>query len=187
MAIMWSLPMRRPGAEVGDVAREWRIGVTDLTEAAFAPYGRIVALPTTPALRSGPGWECWYGFQTLDCRWPLAMGAVVTRRRAIVVDAMERHTHTFELLHPHGHPLIQPLALPRDLDDPRAQPDPATVKAFRIPVGVGIIMHPGTWHSAAFPESEDCTYSFACMEPDFAYVPEWVPFPGGDTVQVSDS
>lgn len=169
------------------MARELRIGVEDLTEAAFAPYGRIVAVPGEAAPRSGPGWECWYGFQTLDCPSPLHFGAVVTRAREIVVDEMERHVHTFELLYPHGHALIQPLALPLAMDDPAAQPDAATVKAFRIPVGMGIIMHPGTWHSAAFPETESTTYSFACMQPDDDYVPEWVPFRSGDTVAVAAS
>jgi ureidoglycolate lyase len=91
-------------------------------------------------------------------------------------------THHPETLSP-----IQPLALPLETDNPDAQPDPSTVKAFRIPVGMGIIMHPGTWHSAAFPEAEDCTYSFACMQPDFPYEPEWVPFQRGDTVRVSGS
>lgn len=184
---MWSPRMQRHRSEVSDVSREWKIGVEVLTEGIFAPYGRIVSVPAEPAPRSGPGWECWYGFQTIDCPWPLFMGAVVTRPRAIVVDAMERHTHTFELLYPHGHALIQPLALPLDLDDPTAQPDPATVKTFRIPVGMGIIMHPGTWHSAAFPEAEVTTYSFACMQPDYDYLPEWVPFLNGDTVAVAGS
>lgn len=166
------------------MARAWEIGVTELTEEEFAPYGRIVATPATPAPRTGDGWECWYGFQTLDNRWPIYYGAVVTRHRPIVVSEMERHVHTYELLYPHRHALIQPLALPLDLEDEAARPDPATVKAFRIPVGVGIIMHDGTWHSAAFPESEDCTYSFACMEPDYFYEPVWVPFQGDDTVRV---
>lgn len=169
------------------MTREFRIGIEDLTDEVVAPYARIVAIPNTPAPRSGPGWECWYGVQTLEAKWPIFMGAVTTRLRPIVVDVMERHTHTFELLYPHGHDLIQPLALPPILDDPEAQPDPTTVAAFRIPVGFGIIMHPGTWHSAAFPVSEDCTYSFACMEPDFPYVPEWVSFVNGNTVRVEEA
>jgi ureidoglycolate lyase len=167
------------------VAREWTVGIEDLTEEGFAPYGRIVKQPQEPAPRSGSGWECWYGFQALDCKWPLSMGAVVSRHRPIIVDEMERHVHTFELLYPHGHALIQPLAIPLELDNPEARPDPSTVKAFRIPVGVGIIMHPGTWHSCAIPEFEDTTYSFACMEPDFEYFPVWVPFPDEDTVRVT--
>ncbi len=167
------------------MSREWQIGVEDLIEETFDEFGRIVALPTSPPPRSGPGWDCWYGYQILECRWPIYMGGVLTKFRPIVVDVMERHTHTFELLYPHGHSLIQPLALPRNLDDPDAQPDPETVKAFRIPVGMGIIMHPGTWHSAAFPEVADCTYGFACMEPDFPYEPEWVQFSNGDTVRVT--
>jgi ureidoglycolate lyase len=167
------------------MAREWNIGIEELTEEGFAPYGRIVAVPKEPAPRSGPGWECWYGFQTLDCPMPLWFGAVVTKPRDMVVADMERHVHTFEVLYPHGHTLIQPLALPLAMDDPDAQPDPATVKAFRIPVGMGIIMHPGTWHSAAFPEAEETTYSFACLEPDYDYEPDWVPFLNEDTVTVT--
>jgi len=166
------------------MARTWEIAVEELGGRVFAPYGRIVGVPDEPAPRSGEGWDCWYGSQTLECPWPVYLGLVRTAPRPIVVDAMERHTHTFELLYPHGTDLIQPLALPLDLDNPEAQPDPATLRAFRIPVGHGIIMHPGTWHSAAFPVGVDCTYSFACMQPDFPYEPVWVPFPGGDNVRV---
>jgi ureidoglycolate lyase len=167
--------------------RTWDIAVEELDEVSFAPYGRIVRVPQGPAPRSGPGWECWYGFQTLECRWPVYMGAVLTRRRPVEVGEMERHVHTFELLWPHGSDLVQPLALPLDLEDPEARPDPATVRAFRIPVGIGIVMHPGTWHSAAFPVGDDCTYSFACMEPDFDYTPVWVPLIGDDVVRVAAS
>lgn len=167
------------------MARTWEVMAEELSEEAFAPYGRIVKVPEEPAPRSGAGWECWYGFQVLECRWPLYLGAVRTALRPIVVDAMERHTHTFELLYPHGTDLIQPLALPLALDDADARPDPATLRAFRLPVGFGIVMHPGTWHSAAFPVGRDGTYSFACMQPDFPYEPVWVPFPDGDTVRVT--
>jgi hypothetical protein len=135
-------------------------------------------------MRSGKGWASWYRFTSIECRWPLTFGAVETRARPIIVDVMERHTHTFELLYPHDHDLIQPLGLPADLDNPSARPDPATVAAFRIPVGTAIIIHPGTWHSAAFPVARDCTYTFAVMEPDFPYPLEWVPFPNGDIVRV---
>jgi ureidoglycolate lyase len=167
------------------VSKIWRIPIEAMTEEAVAPYGRIVAVPGDAAPRSGSGWECWYGFQTLDCPWPVYMGAVVTRERPVVVESMERHVHTFEFLYPHGVDLIQPLALPRDLDDPDAQPDAATVKAVQIPVGTGIIMHPGTWHSAAFPVAGDCNYSFMCMQPDFPYEPDWVGFSGGDIVEAT--
>lgn len=169
------------------MARAWTIGVEELTEEAFAPYGRIVAVPPAPAPRSGPGWDCWFGFQALECPSPLLFGAVVTKPREIAVSEMERHVDTFELLYPHGHALIQPLALPLAMDDPHARPDPSTVKAFRIPVGMGIIMHPGTWHSAAFPEAEETTYSFACMQPDPSYIPEWVRFTDDDAVTVTRS
>lgn len=155
------------------------------TPTAIAPFGRMItSSPSGPPGRSGNGWECWYPVDTLECGWPLGLGIVHTRHRAIIVDAMERHTHTFELLYPHDHDLIQPLAPPADLDDPEARPDADHVMAFRIPVGSALLMHPGTWHSPAFPVSRDCTYSFACMDPPFHYVPEWIPFSGDLRVTV---
>ena len=166
------------------MAGEWTVSVAELTEEAFAPYGRIIRQPAMPATSSGAGWACWYGVQALEAQWPLHFGTVRTRYRPIVVEEMERHVHTFELLYPHDHALIQPVAPPGALDDPEARPDPATVKAFRIPVGAGIIMHAGTWHSPAFPEREDTTYTFACMEPDFASETLWVPLSDGSAVRV---
>ena len=162
---------------------EWLKQVEPLTVEAFAPYGRIVDVPTTKPEVTGPGWECWYGFQHVECRWPVYLGAVATKHRPLLVDSMERHTFTFEYLYPHDHALIQPVGLPLQLDDERAQPDPETVRAFLIPVGSGVIMHPGTWHSAAFPVGRDCTYGFLNMEPDFEYTPEWVNLAGNDVVR----
>ena len=165
--------------------REWVIAIDELDEATFAPYGRIVRAPAGATPSTGPGWECWYGFQVLEPGWPVHFGLVATRLRPIVVDEMERHVHTYEFLYPHGEDLIQPVALPLEMENATAQPDPATVRAFRIPVGTGIILHAGTWHSAAAPVSVDTTYGFACMEPDFPYTAEWVSFLGGDSVRVS--
>ena len=111
------------------------------------------------------------------------MGAVVSRHRPIVVDEMERHVHTFELLYPHGHALIQPLALPLDSTTPTPNQirRPSRHFAFPLARGSSCIQGHGT---ARHTEFEDTTYSFACMEPDFEYVPGWVPFPNDDVVRV---
>lgn len=78
---------------------EWTIPLEELTVEAFAPFGRIVQIPSTPATSSGPGWQCWYGFQALDCPWPLYLGVVATEYRPIVITEMERRLHTFEPLY----------------------------------------------------------------------------------------
>jgi ureidoglycolate hydrolase len=161
------------------------IPISELTDEAFEPFGRIIRAPAaTEPDRTGPGWQAWYGYATLDCPDPLAFGSVVTEARDVVIDVMERHVHTFELLYPHDHPLIQPLAPPGALDDDAAQPDPDSVTAFVLRPGDAIAMHPGTWHSPAFPTERTCTYTFAVLEPSFPYVPEWIPLKGNASVRV---
>lgn len=166
------------------MAHERVISAEDLTLEAFAPFGRVIQTPAQPPTRSGPGWQAWYGYAALECDQPLIFGSVVTEFRDVVVEVMERHTHTFELLYPHDHELIQPLAPPAELDDPEARPSAEAIRAFLIPAGSAIVMHPGTWHSPAFPLSRDCTYTFAALQPTFPYVPEWIPLTDGATVQV---
>jgi ureidoglycolate lyase len=166
------------------MAHERVVQAEALTSEAFALFGRVIQTPTEPPTRSGPGWQAWYGYAALECNQPLVFGSVMTEFRAVVVDMMERHNHTFELLYPHDHELIQPLASPKDLDDPESRPHPEAIRAFRIPPGSAIVMHPGTWHSPAFPLSRDCTYTFAVLEPSFPYLPEWIPLIDGATVQV---
>lgn len=160
------------------------IRAVDLTEDAFAPFGTIIRAPASPPSRSGPGWQAWYGYARLECPEPLVFGSVVTEFRDIKVDVMERHIHTFELLYPHDEVLIQPLAPPDRLSDRDARPDAARIRAFRIPPGTAIAMHPGTWHSPAFPVEQNCTYTFASLQPTFPYEPEWIPLLDKSVVRV---
>lgn len=156
-----------------------------LTPAAFAPFGEIIAIPPAPATDQGPGWAAWSGFPPLICPHPLAFGLVATRAREIVLEAMERHVETFEYLAPHGDALIQPVAPASALADPTAQPDPATVVAFVLPVGSAVVLAPGVWHSAAFPAGAvDTTYTYACLAPPIDPPAVWVPFAGEGRVRV---
>lgn len=163
---------------------ELSTGVLELSDKSFAPYGRVLSLPDGPPGRRGDGWECWYGFFEMDCPRPLVFGAVTTSPRQIVVSEMERHVLTPELLYPHDHELVQPVGPPGGLEDDDASPSAAEVRAFLIPVGAAVLLHQGTWHSPAFPLRRATSYGFACWKYPGEYVPEWRPFPGGQTVRV---
>lgn len=166
------------------MARELTVRVEELNDEAFALYGQIIRAPNVASGRSGSGWQAWDGFSALDCRQTLIFGSVLTERRDIVVDVLERHAHTFEWLLLHDREIIQSVTPPDAVCHPDALPDPTRIRPFGIPVGVAIVMHAGTWHSPAFSASDTCRDTVAALEPDFDYVPERVEFAEGVVVRI---
>jgi ureidoglycolate hydrolase len=61
-----------------------------------------------------------------------------------------------------GKPWLIAVAPPQDPDDPAKMPDPAAIKAFRIPGTVAIKLHRSTWHAGPF--FEDAQVDFFNLE-----------------------
>lgn len=167
------------------MAREHIVIAEELSVRGFAPYGQAILPPTTPAPKTGVDWDCWFELGELGESKPV-VGMVVTRPVDGVVSAMERETKT-EFLIPISGPVIQTVAVPGNLGDHTEQPSPETVRAFIVRPGQAIVMAPGTWHWAAMPLAQETLYYFVTEphppEPGREASP-WVPFPGGDTIQV---
>ncbi|WP_342565646.1 ureidoglycolate lyase [Paenibacillus sp. FSL R7-0345] len=165
---------------------EHKIIIEELTAESFAPYGKVVDIPAAESSKSGDGWDCWSYIQMLDVSEPIGFGLVVTKQRGFTVTAMERHVSREELLLTFDKEIIQPVAHCLDIDDPEEQPDPSTVKAFRIKPGQAIVIGRGVWHSPAYPAAEDARYLFAIEKKKDTFGDEminpWVDFAGRDSV-----
>ena len=166
---------------------EHKVIIEDLTEKAFAPYGKVIDLPAAAPSKSGDGWECWSYIQMLDVTESIGFGLVVTRKRECVVTAMERHVSREELLLAFDREIMQPVAACIDIEDPDEHPDSSTVKCFRVQPGQAIVMHRGVWHSPAYPASDDARYLFGIEKKKDKFGDEminpWVDFAGGNTVR----
>ncbi|MBV6713442.1 ureidoglycolate lyase [Paenibacillus chitinolyticus] len=166
---------------------EYKVQIEELTEEAFAPYGKVVDMPAIDPSKSGDGWDCWSYVQMLDVWEPIGFGLVVTKRREFAVKAMERHVSREELLLTFDREIVQPVALCMDIDDPDESPDPSTVKCFRIKPGQAIVIHRGVWHSPAYPAADDARYMFGIEKKKDKFGDEminpWVDFINGSTVR----
>lgn len=157
-----------------------------LTKESFAPYGQALYVSDNHPSLSGDGWQCWssQGFLSLGQH---TVGIVKLQRTNSIITAMERERSTEFLLAVDGS-IIQTVALPDSLDDPHARPNAATVRAFIIQPGQGVIMAPGTWHYAALPLQETALYYYVA-EP---YIPPadnpgrspWIPFLNDACIEV---
>lgn len=98
---------------------------------------------------------------------------------------MERHVATFEVIYPHDAPIVQPVALPRDLNDLHEKPLARRVEAFVVEPGQALVMSNGTWHSPAYPLRETTSYTFVVRENEESVAPVWVPFENAENVRVT--
>lgn len=164
-----------------------RVPVEDLTPETFAPYGSVIELPKVSPNKVGPGWDCWSPVGFVRAVTTVGVGIVHSQARPLVVTEMERHVSREEILWPTNTEIVQPMALPEKLDDPAAQPDPRTVRAFRIKPGQAIVMVRGAWHSPAYPLQGNALYFFAIENKSDDIGDNknpWVPFPEDGYVEM---
>ncbi|WP_431284786.1 ureidoglycolate lyase [Humitalea sp. 24SJ18S-53] len=111
------------------------------TTAGIAPFGTLI-LPGEDGAPFG------------DADAQLALGAGTPRfyimrlaHRPMGVVGITRHVKVTQVLaSADGQPWFICLAPPGDA----TQPDPASIACFRIPPGVGLALHRGTWHAGPY-------------------------------------
>ncbi|WP_374632050.1 ureidoglycolate lyase [Ferrovibrio sp.] len=136
--------------------------VETVSAAALAPFGWLLgkavstadAAADTALAFTSPATDFWHehGFDTgpggeTDILW------VVYRSTDRTITECEKHSLTQQAVIPLTGAIIQILALPAA----DGAPDMTSARAFVIPVGTGICMRPGIWHTTRVPvESADC-------------------------------
>lgn len=133
--------------------------VKQLTKESFAAYGDVLNMPPAEAE--------WLMGDWADTLVPLKIDAeaglmpstgdirVVTvsfKKRPLVLDAMERHLKTAEMVIPAGNPIW----LPAGLACEGAEPDPDMIEIFEVQPNQAVIFKEGAWHYGPFiPEPLD--------------------------------
>jgi ureidoglycolate hydrolase len=115
--------------------------VRELTREAWAPYGQVIR----PATHGGH-----YGGE--DAQLILDRGIpryyiMTLPAKKLEFNLITRHLKVTQCLSSvGGKDWLIGVAPPNDPDDPKAEPDPDSIAAFRVPGDVAIMLHRSTWH-----------------------------------------
>ena len=117
--------------------------------ASFKPYGQLVE-PAADGTPFGPD----------DAQLVLNGGTprlyiMRLTARPLQFDRITRHVRVTQCLAAlGGKEWLLAVAPPQAPDDPAHMPDPADIRAFRIPGSVAVQLHRGTWHAGPFFEAD---------------------------------
>jgi ureidoglycolate lyase len=117
------------------------IKLEDVTAEAFAPFGLLLPTPAPGQPRLELSGELTNLRETAKPRLSLATAA--PRALPLTAVEMERHVHSSQTFVPIDCASYLVMVAPHGADD---RPDPAGVKAFRIPGHVGVHYFADTWH-----------------------------------------
>jgi ureidoglycolate hydrolase len=139
--------------------------VKALTKESFAEFGEVVELP--------PADGEWLIGDWADTLVPLKIDqeagimqsggdirvvTVTFKKRPLVLDAMERHLKTAEMVIPAGNPIWLPAAPACE----GKEPDPEKIVIFEVQPDQAVIFKAGAWHYGPFiPDSLETVSVFA--------------------------
>jgi ureidoglycolate hydrolase len=116
----------------------------------LAEYGYLLSLPSSVPPVENEELRYWPTLAPLELEkgWG-EVGVCEVVRRPARVSRMERHVRTSEFVAPINGELLVPIALRTT----EASPGKGLL-AVRVRVGEGLMLHPGVWHWAGYPDRE---------------------------------
>ena len=125
------------------------IAVETLNQAAFAPFGKVLSLPSNPPTGEGKNHKYWSDLVELP-RGNTSIGILQVDRNNEPIEMLEAHTEP-EMLICGEKPVIIVVAGPGDMNDPHSQPKTEEAMAFLMQPGQGVRYVVGAWHSIPIP------------------------------------
>jgi ureidoglycolate lyase len=122
--------------------------VEALNAEAFAPFGKVLAPPSSGAVANGPGWQWWGEIAALPNdgrRW--TFGYLALELVPMRIDWAECHLRSPEVVLAAGGDIAVYAGPPSPRDGSRK---PEGLRVFQVPAGSGVVLKPGVWHGAPF-------------------------------------
>ncbi len=118
----------------------------------FSRYGSVVKLPACTPASQDKTYKFWSDIAHYNIDGETEIGlCTVYKQPETIIDGMERHLSTPEILIPVDGPFYLPL-----LRDGKSEGKP---EVFRIDIGEAVVVDPGIWHGACIPVGMyQCTY-----------------------------
>jgi len=127
-----------------------------VTPDGFKKFGKVIAVFPDRAPDAQSEIQTYYGqLAIMQCTDSIQLGICVAKKRENIVEELEQHVESPELLAALRGDFLVPVA-PSITVDGKAVPDVEHAVAFRVNQGEGILFDVGVWHWTPYPVGESC-------------------------------
>lgn len=129
-----------------------KIKAKKITNDNFGPFGKVVVGADGVPTSQSSDYKFWSDIMNYHINGETEVGiCTVYKQPANLINGMERHLNTPEILIPIDAPFILPL-----LND-KNKPD--ETDAFIVDIGQAILINEKVWHGACIPiDKDECSY-----------------------------
>lgn len=133
-----------------------RVVSQHITPENFKAFGKVIAVLPEVKPDGQSEIQTYYGkLAIMKCADSIQLGICVAVRRENVVDELEQHVETQELLAALKGDFLVPVTS-SVLVDGQARPDLDKMVAMRVNQGEGIVFNEGIWHWTPYPVTKTC-------------------------------
>lgn len=129
------------------------VKVQKVTHDSFNKYGQVVLLPNYPAPLGTETIKFWPALARYMVNGKTEIGICTCLKRPRKIDSMERHLNTPEILIPLDDNFLLPIAVPSQPVNKGNKLKVKGIQIMNIKKGTAVIMEPGVWHWAVWPEN----------------------------------
>lgn len=130
--------------------------VSYVTLENFSDIGQFIQIPVEGSLiptTQSSFFKYYGGLGIMDCHGVTEIGICTFKKREFIVDQLEQHAQTPELLYALDGDFIMPVA-PVIHQNGATYPDLSKIRAIRVRQYEGVIFKDGMWHWAPYPLKE---------------------------------
>lgn len=133
-----------------------QIAAEHVTPENFKAFGKVIAVPKDRKPDAQSEIQTYYGqLAIMQCTGSIQLGICVAKQRENIVEELEQHAQTQELLAALRGDFLVPVA-PSLVEGGKAVPDVEHALAVRVNQGEGILFDTGIWHWTPYPVGETC-------------------------------
>ena len=134
------------------------VKVKDLTVEAFSKFGRVIEAPNFQPLVENENVKYWGTVATFKVEGETEIGICIVKKGSNILEFMERHVQTSEVIIPIEGDFILPVAASKSLEDAGEHPKAEDIEAFYIKDEQAIVLNKGVWHYAPLPIMEEASF-----------------------------
>lgn len=127
-----------------------------VTPENFQAFGKVISVTAKAEPDAQSDIQTFYGqLAIMECQGSFELGICVARNRAYVVDTLEQHAETAELLAALRGDFVTPVTSSVVIDGKQC-PDMDKLTAIRVNQGEGVVFDKGIWHWTPYAVTETC-------------------------------